>query len=129
MKGEIILIYYEINLRIEELYDELKTIYVGSGLVCIKDGTIEGYIARDYISGSISKNRLYLSTLDVDFRDGYELITEGACDITLPGQYILYGYNDGVYAIAEITFEEKLPEDKIVDTAEKLKEIKELALK
>lgn len=122
------MLYYEINLRIEEGYDDLETIYVGSGVVCIKDGTIEGYIARDYISGSISENKLYLSTLDVDFKDGYELITKGAHDITLPGKYTLYEYNDGVYAIAEITFEEKLPEDKIVGAAEEFKEIKDLAL-
>ncbi len=46
----------------------------------------------------------------------------------MPGKYTLYEYNDGVYAIAEITFEEKLPEDKIVGAAEELKEIKDLAL-
>lgn len=122
------MLYYEINLRIEEGYDDLETIYVGNGMVCIKDGYIEGCIARDYISGSISENKLYLSTLDVDFKDRHELTTKGARDITLPGRYTLYGYNGGVYDIAEITFAEKLPEEKIVDTAKEIKEIKELAL-
>lgn len=120
------MLYYEISLRIGKGYEYIEPFYVGNGVVCINAGTTEGYIAKDYITGSISQDKLAISTQDVYFKQGYNLETKGAHNIEVPGQYILYGYTGDLYTIAEITFQKKLPEDKIKDAKEQLEEVKEL---
>lgn len=46
---------YEISLRIARGSYELETVYFGNGIIQIENGIIEGIIARDYVTGSISE--------------------------------------------------------------------------
>ena len=89
---------YKINLRIARGSYELETVYYGEGVVKIgDDGTIEGIIARDFVTGSISETKIEISTFDVDFYGSYELETKGEENIELPGIYTLYGGMYGMY--------------------------------
>ncbi len=117
---------YKIRLRIAKGSYELDPVYYGEGVIKIENGTIEGIIARDYVTGSISETKIKISTLDVDFYDGYELTTKGEKHIELPGIYTLYGGMYGMYEIAEMEFEEK-SEEKIEETLNEIKAIKDLA--
>lgn len=117
---------YKIRLRIAKGSYELDPVYYGEGVIKIENGTIEGIIARDYVTGSISETKIKISTLDVDFYDGYELTTKGEKHIELPGIYTLYGGMYGMYEIAEMEFEEK-SEEKIEETLNEIKAIKNLA--
>lgn len=118
---------YKISLRIARGSYELETVYYGEGVIKIENGIIEGIIARDYVTGSISETNIKISTLDVDFYDGYELTTKGEEHIELPGIYTLYGGMYDMYEIAEMEFEEKLEEDKLEETLNEIKAIRELA--
>ena len=119
---------YKINLRIARGSYELETVYYGEGVVKIgDDGTIEGIIARDFVTGSISEAKIEISTFDVDFYGSYELETKGEENIELPGIYTLYGGMYGMYEIAELQFEERLKEDEIAETLKEIEEIKNLA--
>ena len=63
---------YEISLRIARGSYELETVYFGNGIIQIENGIIEGIIARDYVTGSISEKRIEISTFDVDFYGSHE---------------------------------------------------------
>lgn len=118
---------YEISLRIARGSYELETVYFGNGIIQIENGIIEGIIARDYVTGSISEKRIEISTFDVDFYGSHELTTKGENDIELPGIYTLYGGMYGMYEIAELEFKGELAKNKKENALNEIKAIKKLA--
>ena len=118
---------YEISLRIARGSYELETVYFGNGIIQIENGIIEGIIARDYVTGSISEKRIEISTFDVDFYGSHELTTKGENDIELPGIYTLYGGMYGMYEIAELDFKGELAKNKKEKALNEIKAIKKLA--
>ena len=118
---------YEIKLRIYDynFVEQKKDLrYLGKGVVKIENNIIEGYIARDYISGTIKNDVIDITVFDVDFNQGYNLTSQNNKKVEFPGKYTLYC---GGFMEAEISFDHKLSKEKSKDAIKELEEIKHLA--
>ena len=119
---------YEIKLRIYEYNFEgqnKELIYFGDGVVNIQEDSIDGYIARDYISGTIKNDVIEITVYDVDFKQEYYLISGDDKVVEFQGKYILYS-SDG-FMEAEISFNKRLSKEKYEDVEKELKKIRHLA--
>ncbi len=119
---------YEIKLRIYEYNFEgqnKELIYFGDGVVNIQEDSIDGYIARDYISGTIKNDVIEITVYDVDFKQEYYLISGDDKVVEFQGKYILYS-SDG-FMEAEISFDKRLSKEKYEDVEKELKKIRHLA--
>lgn len=119
---------YEIKLRIYEYNFEgqnKELIYFGDGVVNIQEDSIDGYIARDYISGTIKNDVIEITVYDVDFKQEYYLISGDDKVVEFQGKYILYS-SDG-FMEAEISFDKRLSKEKYEDVEKELRKIRHLA--
>ena len=119
---------YEIKLRIYEYNFEgqnKELIYFGDGVVNIQEDSIDGYIARDYISGTIKNDVIEITVYDVDIKQEYYLISGDDKVVEFQGKYILYS-SDG-FMEAEISFDKRLSKEKYEDVEKELRKIRHLA--